>query len=432
MTGEGERSYVPSAFAPPLTDDLLVYNIGELATLEGGVRYGRAMRDLGIRRNAAILIQDGFVEEIGESEALWKEHRRDVPLLNAQGRCVTPGFVDPHTHAVFAGDRVNEFERKLEGATYADILREGGGILHTVRLTREATRAELLKELMMRLDRMVEHGTTTVEIKTGYGLDLETEKRLLDVCREAEERHPVEVVRTLMPAHAKPPEFASASEFAAHVSEKIIPALADEAEFVDVFCEEGVFSVDDSRRVLAAGIGHGLVPKIHADELARSGGSRLAAELGTRSADHLLHASPEDVAGLVKAGVTPVLLPGTALSLSAAFANARGMIDAGAPVAIATDYNPNCPSESMPMAMALACYGMRMTPAEALTAATINAAAAIGRDEDRGSLEEGKQGDLVLFEAPSHAHVPYRFGVNLVWKVVKLGEVVVDHSDRRL
>lgn len=412
--------------------DLLVYNLSEVATLAGGVRRGEGMRDLGLVKDAAVVIRDGHVESVGDSETLKRKHRGEMPSVNAGGRAASPGLVDAHTHAVFAGDRVHEFDLKLSGVSYGEILKAGGGILHTVRATREATRAELLKQLLGRLDRMIDHGTTCAEIKSGYGLDKDTEIRLLETIHAAAERHPMDLVSTFLGAHAVPPEFKTAAEFAEFLVTEVLPDAADRAEFVDVFCEHGAFDVASSRRVLEAGRELGLKLKVHADELAHSGGSRLASEMGALSADHLLHADDADVAALVKSGTIPVLLPATAFSLGAPYAPARRMIDAGAPVAVATDLNPNCWCESLPLAMALACHGMRMTPAEAFAATTINAAAALGRDRERGSLEPGKVGDLVVWDAPTLAHVPYRFGVNLAWKVVKYGEIVVDRSERRI
>lgn len=415
-----------------MPDTLLLYNIGELCTLEGGPRHGpQEMNDLAIRRDAAILIEDGLIEEVGDSEKLLKAAPRDAMRVNCGGRAVVPGFVDAHTHAVFAGDRVEEFEMKLQGARYADILAAGGGILRTVRLTREATRSELLKQLLARLSRMMEHGTTTAEVKTGYGLDLQTELKLLDVLDMAGDRHPIDIVPTFMGAHAVPPEFAgNAAAYADHVAHDMVPEVADRAEFIDVFCEHGVFDVDQSRLVLEAGAQQGMRVKVHADELARSGGSLLAAELGAVSADHLLHAGPDERRALTDADVAAVLLPATALSLGAPYADGRALVDAGNAVALATDCNPNCYTESMPFAMALACLGMRMTPAEALVASTVNAAMAVGRD-DRGTIEEGQWADLVVLDAPSYRHIPYRMAMNPVWKVVKMGEVVVDRSERR-
>ena len=414
-----------------MPDALLLHNIGELVTLAGGPRRGeREMNELSIVRDAAVLIEDGLIERVGPNERVMRSAPNDAVKVHCGGRAVVPGFIDAHTHAVFAGDRVDEFEMKLKGARYADILAAGGGILHTVRLTREATRAELLKQLLGRLSRMLEHGTTTVEVKTGYGLDVETERKLLDVIDMAEERHPIDIVTTFLGAHAVPPEFKDARSYAEHVARDMVPEFASRADFVDVFCEDGAFDVESSRLVLEAGIRQGMRVKVHADELARSGGSLLASELHATSADHLLHAGPEERRALADAGVASVLLPATALSLGAAYSDARALIDADALVALATDCNPNCYTESMPFVMSLACYGMRMTPAEALVASTVNAAVACGVD-DRGTLEEGQWGDLVVLDAPSYRHIPYRPGVNLAWRVVKMGEVVVDRSERR-
>lgn len=413
-----------------MPDTFLLHSIGELVTLKGGPRRGtREMNDLGILAKAAVLIEDGVIEEVGPTEAMERSAPRDAVKLNCAGRAVVPGFVDAHTHAVFGGDRVEELEMKLQGAKYADILAAGGGILRTVTLTRAATRAELLKQLLGRLSRMMEHGSTTVEVKTGYGLDLDTELKLLDVLEMAEDRHPMDIVPTFMGAHAVPPGW-EAKAYAEHVASEMVPEVAERAEFIDVFCEHGVFDVDQSRLVLEAGAQQGMRVKVHADELARSGGSHLAAELQATSADHLLHAGPAEREALADADVAAVLLPATALSLNAPYADARSLIDSGAPVAIATDCNPNCYVESMPFVMALACHGMRMTPAEALTAATVNGALAAGRD-DRGTIEEGMTADLVVLDLPSYRHIPYRMGHNPVWKVVKAGEVVVDRSERR-
>lgn len=414
-----------------MPEALVLHNIGELATLEGGVRRGaREMNDLAIVKDAAVYVEDGVIEEVGKSDRVLRSAPTGAARINCGGRAVVPGFIDAHTHAAYAGDRIDEFEMKLQGAKYADILAAGGGILRTVRLTREATRAELLKQLMARLSSMMEHGTTTAEVKSGYGLDLATEKRLLEVMQDADDRHPMDVVPTFLGAHAVPPEFPDAKSYAQHVADVMVPEVADLAEFIDVFCERGVFSPDESRLILEAGAQEGMRVKVHADELALSGGSLLAAELGAVSADHLLHAGHEQRAALAEADVAAVLLPATALSLNAPYANARALIESEAIVALATDHNPNCPTESMPFAMSLACHGMRMTPAEALVAATANAAYAVGR-EDRGTIEEGQIADLVVLDAPSHRFVPYRFGMNPVWKVVKLGEVVVDWSGRR-
>ncbi|MFC4359665.1 imidazolonepropionase [Halobium salinum] len=377
--------------------------------------------------DAAVAVVDGAVAAVGPTDAVTSEYdpaEADV-ALDARGKAVIPGFVDSHTHALFAGDRADEFAAKLRGKTYQEILAEGGGILRTVRAVREADPDALLANLLQQLDTMLSYGTTTVEVKSGYGLDTETELAMLGAVRRADDQHPVDVVATFMGAHAVP-EGRDADDYVDEVVEEQLPAVAKQgvAEFCDVFCEEGVFSVEGSRRVLEAGREHGLTPKVHAEEFVHLGGARLAAEVGAASADHLLHATDEDAEALVDAGVVPVLLPGTAFSLGADYADPDPFLDRGAPVAVATDLNPNCYSQSMPFAVALACVGMGMTPAEALVGATRNGALAIDRDDGRGTLRQGTPGDLCVLDAPSHVHVPYNFGVNPVEAVLKDGRLV--------
>jgi imidazolonepropionase len=379
--------------------------------------------------DGAVAIEDGRVVAVGSTEAVTREYPPEnaVEHVDADGRAVLPGFVDAHTHGLFAGDRSDEFAAKLRGKTYQEILAEGGGILRTVRAVREASDERLLGNLLGHLDTMLAHGTTTVEVKSGYGLDTETELRMLEVIDAADARHPVDVVPTFMGAHAVP-EGRDAEDYTTEVVDEQLPAVAEQgiATFCDVFCEEGVFSVEQSRRVLEAGIEHGLTPKVHAEELTHLGGAQLGAEVGAASADHLLHATEEDAAALAAAGVTPVLLPGTAFSLGAEYADPEQFIEAGAPVAVATDFNPNCHSPSMGMTLALACVGMGMAPHDALDAATRGGARALDREDGAGTLTEGAPGDLVVLDAPSHVHVPYSFGVNRVATVVKDGAVVHD------
>ncbi|WP_256683944.1 imidazolonepropionase [Halococcus qingdaonensis] len=377
--------------------------------------------------NAAIAVTDGHVTAIGPTEEITDEYpaANATHAIDASGKTVIPGFVDSHTHGLFAGDRSDEFAAKLGGEQYQDILAEGGGILRTVNAVREASDDELLANLLPHLDMMCAHGTTTVEIKSGYGLDTETELRMLDVIRRADEQHPIDVVPTFMGAHAVP-EDEDAETYTDRVVDDQLPAVADQgiAEFCDVFCEEDVFSVAQSRRVLEAGMEHGLTPKVHAEEFVRLGGAQLAAELGATSADHLLHANADDRAALAEADVTPVLLPGTAFSLGADYADARAFLDEGGSVAVATDFNPNCHSQSMGFAIALACVGMEMTPAEALIAGTHGGARALDRAGEAGTLREGMPADVAIVDAPSHVHVPYNFGVNTVVTVLKGGEPV--------
>jgi imidazolonepropionase len=382
--------------------------------------------------NAAIAVVDGCVAAVGPTGEITDEYppeNASTPI-DASRQTVIPGFVDSHTHGLFAGDRSDEFAAKLGGEQYQDILAEGGGILRTVRAVREASDDELLSNLLPHLDTMLTHGTTTVEIKSGYGLDTETELRMLDVIRRADEEHPVDVVPTFMGAHAVP-EDEEAEAYTDRVIDDQLPAVADQgiAEFCDVFCEEGVFSVAQSRRVLEAGMEYGLTPKVHAEEFVRLGGAQLAAEVDAASADHLLHANDDDRAALAEAGVTPVLLPGTAFSLGADYADARAFIDGGGSVAVATDFNPNCHSQSMGFAIALACVGMEMSPAEALVAGTHGGARALSKANETGTLREGMAANAAIVDAPSYIHVPYNFGVNTVETVLKGGEPV-DGTER--
>jgi len=419
-----------------MTLDLVVYDASEVLVVGAGgdAGSGDAPPDGSPGRteaDAAVAVVDGEVARVGDAGTVTREYPpvNAERAVDARGRTVLPGFVDPHTHAVFAGDRSDEFAAKLRGKTYQEITAAGGGIARTVRATREASAAELLGILLSHLDTMLAHGTTTVEVKSGYGLDVETELRLLDVVARADARHPVEVVPTFMGAHAVP-EGREADDYVAEVVDEQLPAVAEQgvAEFCDVFCEAGFFDVAQSRRVLEAGRDHGLVPKVHAEELDHLGGAQLAGDVGAASADHLLHATAEDATALAAAGVVPVLLPGTAFALGADYADPGLFRAAGAPPAIATDFNPNCHSHSVPFATTLACVGMGMAPDEAVVAATREAARAIDRPR-RGRLEEGAPADLVVVDAPSHVHVPYQFGVNLVDVVVKDGAVVHDRGD---
>ena len=361
------------------------------------------------------------------------EHdRRFAPpdeVLDAEGGTVVPGFVDPHTHLPFAGYREAEFDRRLAGESYAAIAASGGGIVATVAATRAASETELLALTLGRLDRQLLSGTTTTEAKSGYGLEHDAELKQLRALRDAARRHPVEIAATAMPGHEVPPEWRHDPDgYVDHVVSEIYPALAGErlAEAVDVFCETGVFSPAQTRRLLADAARYGWRVHLHADELTPLGGAELAAELGAASASHLLHVSDAGIAALAEAGVVAVALPGVSFFLRDRFAPVRKLIEAGVPVAIATDCNPGSShTESMAAIMALACLGAGLSSEEALTAATLNAAAALGRADRLGSIEEGKQADLVVLDAPSPKHLVYHFGVNLVRHVVKAGRVVV-------
>jgi imidazolonepropionase len=412
--------------------DLIVINASELVTMATPVppKKGLQMASIGAIPDGAMAIRGPHVLATGTtSEIKAAFSQKKGRPLDASEKTVIPGFVDPHAHLVFAGTRENEMVMKLEGKSYMDILKEGGGIQRTVRATRAASEKELLAGTLKTLDRMLLHGTTTTEGKSGYGLDRDTELRSLIVMEVAARRHPVDIVPTFLGAHSVPPEYEGrGDDYIDFVIRSVLPEVArlGLARFCDVFCEQGVFSVEQARRLLLAAAKLGLRPKLHADEMVRTGGAELAAEVGAISADHLLRSSREGLERMAKAGVVAVLLPGTPFTLMHKdHADARTMISMGLPVALATDFNPNCMTESMPFIIALAGYNMKMTPSEALAASTINAACAIGVQKEAGSLEPGKMADIAILDAPNHLHIPYHFGVNLVETVIKRGRTVV-------
>ena len=353
----------------------------------------------------------------------------EADIIDATGRLVTPGLVDPHTHVVYGGSREREFEMRLEGATYMEIMNAGGGIHATTRMTREATEDELVEQSSRRLDSFLKHGVTTVEGKSGYGLDLETELKQLRAMKRLNKIHPIDLVPTFMGAHAVPQEYkGNEDEYIDSIINDMLPVVAEEklAVFNDVFCEVGVFTPEQSERILEAGKKLGLIPKIHADEIESYGGAELAAKVGAISAEHLLKASDEGIKQMAEAGVIACLLPATALYLREEAAKGRQMVDEGVAVAISTDCNPgSSPTTSMPLVMNLACISMRLTPAEALVAATMNAACAIRMEDKVGSLEVGKQGDVVMWNISNYQELQYLFGVNHVDKVWKKGDRVV-------
>ncbi|WP_425060057.1 Imidazolonepropionase [Sporomusa carbonis] len=411
-------------------ETLLIKNAAELVTCSGSApKTGAAMNDLGIIHDGAVLVEDGIITKVGATAELLSAITGPVDKeIDAAGKCVLPGFVDSHTHFVFGGYRAEEFSWRLRGDTYMEIMERGGGIVNTVRDTRLASKQELKELARKRLDSMLALGVTTVEGKSGYGLDLDTEIKQLEVMAELQGEQAVEIVTTFMGAHAVPQEYQGRSgEFIDFLINEVLPVVAERklAEFCDVFCEKGVFSVDESRRLLLAASKLGMKSKLHADEIVQLGGAELAAELAAVSADHLLHVSDEGIRKMAETKVVATLLPATAFSLKEPYARGRVMIDSGVPVALASDFNPgSCFTGSIPLIIALATLYMGLTPAETISALTINAAAAVDKADKIGSIESGKQADIIILEHPSHLYLPYHIGVSIVETVIKKGKVV--------
>jgi imidazolonepropionase len=411
--------------------NLIIKNASQVVTCSGfAAKRGAAMADLGVIDNGAVVIEEGIIRAVGPTARVVPADISGYEVIDAAGRAVLPGFVDSHTHLVFGGYRAEEFGWRLRGMHYMEIMQRGGGIVSTMQATRRAAREELEAAARKRLDTLLAFGVTTVEGKSGYGLDLATELKQLEVMQALSGRHPVEVVPTFMGAHAVPPEFKGRTDdYVDFVIATVLPAVADKklAQFCDIFCEQNVFSIEQSRRLLtrAKELGFGL--KLHADEIVRIGGAELAAEMGAVSADHLLQASDQGIADMAATGVVATLLPGTAFSLKEAYARGRHMIDQGCAVALASDLNPgSCFTESMPLIVALSCLYMGLTPEEAISAATLNGAAALGMADTIGSLDAGKQADLVILEFPTYHFIPYHIGVSTVQTVIKKGQVVFE------
>ena len=420
-----------------MPDSLIIKNAAQLVTCSGNTaKCGSDMSDLGIVADGALIIEDGIIRAVGRTaDVLAGADMQGRTVLDASGKAVLPGFVDSHTHFPFAGFRPEEYSWRLQGMPYMEIMQKGGGIVNTMAATRRASRQELIDLSRGRLDAMLAMGVTTVEGKSGYGLDLDTEIKQLEVMAALDAGHPMDIVPTFLGAHALPPEFKGrADDYIDFLIDTVLPEVAERrlALCCDVFCEKGVFSVAQSRRLLLAAKDRGLRLKLHADEMASLGGAELAAELGALSADHLLQASDEGLAAMARAGVVATLLPGTAFSLREPYARARRMIETGCAVALATDFNPgSCFTFSIPLLAALATLHMGMSPEEVVTALTINAAAALGRADSIGSLDVDKAGDAVILAFPSYLFMTYHLGINIVETVVKAGQVVVNNSSNR-
>jgi imidazolonepropionase len=412
--------------------DLLLTNIGQVATLEGhseAPKTGNQMSELSIIENGAIAIKDGIIQAVGPTKEILSQVTEEpsLPAIEFPGMLATPGFIDSHTHLIFGGSRENDFAMKLAGKSYLEILEAGGGILNTLRSTRAARPDELVKNAFTYAESMLSMGTTTIEAKSGYGLDIENELKMLKAVHDVREKLPINLVSTFMGAHAVPPEYDGRTDaYVDLVIDEMIPIVVEKglAEFCDVFCEQGVFDIEQSRRILLAAKVKGMNLKVHADEIVQLGGAVLAAEVGAVSADHLLRASDDGLEAMLKSGTIATLLPATAFSLDTDYADARKMIEMGLPVALATDFNPNCANESLFFTIALSCYKMKMQPREALSAVTINAAHALNRGASHGSIETGKVADILILECPNPEHLTWRFGVNLVHTVISNGQVI--------
>lgn len=409
--------------------NLFIRNIGQLITVASHgkcVKTNEEMRDIGILSNASLLIENGIIKAVGKEEDITAPEEIDV--LDAEGKVVLPGFVDSHTHTVFAGSRENEFAMRAEGKTYQQIAEAGGGILSTMNATRAATKKELYHLAERRLDAMMRHGTTTIEIKSGYGLSPEAETKILEVISDLKRDHYATIVLTFLGAHAFPPEYKENKKtYVDRICDYMLPYIAEKklATFVDVFCEQGYFDLHFAEQIILEAKQHGLIPKLHADQLSAFGAAELGAKHNAISVDHLEMLNEKGIEALKQSQTIATVLPGSSFFLNHQYAPVRKIIDAGIPLALATDFNPGTAMcYSMQMMLTLACTQMRMTPEEAITAATINGAAALGLSNELGSIEAGKQADVVIYNVNDYRYIPYHYGVNHVWKVVKNGVVL--------
>jgi imidazolonepropionase len=425
-----------------LSNSLLIVGASQLLTLRGrGPRRGKTLSNLGVINDGALLIRDGRIVAVGvraKVEALPEAKTADNLFVG--GRVVLPGFVDSHTHLVHAASRAEEYELKIAGASYEEIARKGDGILNSVKKLRAATSEALKKRALAALREFAANGTTTLEAKSGYGLDVTSELKILNLHQELLREQPLEIVSTFLGAHVVPTEYRGTpggpQRYVSMLIHRLIPEVAERrlAEFCDVFCDRGAFSRAQSEQVLEAGERHGLVPRIHAEQLTRTGAAQLGMQLGAASCDHLEQVNHADIRALGNSRTVATLMPGCDFHLGLKqYAPARSLIDGGAIVSLATDYNPGTsPTLSMPMILSLACTQLRMTPAEAIAAATINGAYALRRDKDIGSLEVGKRGDVAIFDVEDYREIPYYFGVNKCWMTIKDGEIVHGGSPYRM
>jgi len=407
--------------------DLLIFNSSELLTISGKneARTGKDLNKLSVIKNGAIAVNDGIILETGNSKDLLEKYSKVDRLIDAENCVVMPGFVDCHTHLVYGGSRESEMAMRLEGISYLEILKQGGGIHSTVKATREISKKDLKRISIKKLDKLLKNGTTTVEIKSGYGLDYVTEKKMLEIINELNEEHVMDIIPTFLGAHIIP-KGVNREKYVNWIVEEAIPKFRNLAKYCDVFCEDGAFSIDETKRIFSTAIQNGYKLKIHSGQFNDLGASGLAAQLRAVSADHLENISVEQIRKMKKNGTIAVLLPGVPFYLqSQKYANARLMIKEKLPIAIATDYNPgSCPSYSMQMMITLACLNMNLTIEEAIIASTINSAAAIEKEKVVGSLENGKQADIIILDLDNYKQIPYYFGTNLIKNVVKNGIII--------